>query len=47
VYLADEAERIYRDKLISSRDGFDLTLKELEDINQKVSPRIFALLHLP
>ena len=39
-YKAEDAEKEYRDKLINTRNGFDLTGEELETINELVSPLI-------
>lgn len=39
-YLAVTAENEYRDTLTGMRSGFDLTLQELSDINDMVSPLI-------
>lgn len=41
IYRAEQAEREYRATLVETRNGFDLTLEQLEDINNKVSPLIF------
>lgn len=40
IYYAKNAEKEYRDILIHSRDGFDLTGEELDKINEIVSPLI-------
>lgn len=40
VYQAEYAERKYRNTLVSTRKGFDLTEEQLKDINEKVSPLI-------
>lgn len=40
IYKAVHAETTYRTMLTDRRSGFDLTLKELEDINSSVSPLV-------
>jgi len=40
IYYARNAEKEYREILIHSRDGFDLTGEELDKINEIVSPMI-------
>lgn len=40
LYDAEYAEHQYRENLVSSRKGFDLTEEQLKDINEKVSPLI-------
>ena len=40
LYKAEVAERQYRELLVGRRNGFDLTLEEIENINYVVSPLI-------
>lgn len=40
LYKAEEAEKRYKDQLVNTRNGFDLTGAEIETINQLVSPLI-------
>ena len=40
IYKADTAQRKYEDTLTNSRNGFDLTLEQIVEINDIVSPRI-------
>ncbi len=40
IYRASHADKEYRHTLVERRNGFDLTLGQLEDINSKVTPLV-------